>query len=241
MAITTDRVSESLARLNRYLETEMYAGQEKSGTPEAATLAPITIAVSRQAGSGGLGIARAASAQLGWPVYDHELLNRIAEEKGLSKQLVERLDERCPGWLEEFFRSFSAKEVAREGSYIRGLLQLLGTLGKVGHCIIVGRGAAQTLPPETTLSVRVVAPRQDRVAAVQKRTGLSAAEADRWVETHDRERRVFVECNFHVDPDDPVLYDLVLNTRRLSIDECATLIVQAARDLEPRRPAKLKV
>jgi cytidylate kinase len=238
MAITTDRLHESLARLNRCLETEIYAGQEKSGTAKAAPFTPITIAVSRQAGSGGLEIARAVGAQLDWPVYDHELLDRIAEEKGLSKRLVEHLDERCLSWLEEVFRSFSTKDAPREGGYIRGLLQLLASLGKTGHCIIVGRGAAQALPAETTLSVRVVAPRASRVAAVQKRTSLSPAEAERWVEKHDRERLHFVEHYFQVKADDPVLYDLVLNTRRLSIDECAALIVKAAKALEAKRTAK---
>jgi cytidylate kinase len=235
MAITTDRVYESLARLNRFLESQMHSAQEKGRT---APPEPITIALSRQAGSGGSQIARAVGAQLGWPVYDHELLDRIAEEKGLSKRLVEHLDERCPGWLEEVFRSFSTKEVAREGGYIRGLIGLLGSLSMAGHCVIVGRGAAQTLPAETTLTVRVVAPRPDRVARVQKRTDLSAAEADRWVETHDRERRQFVERHFHLNPDDPMLYDLVLSTKRLDIDECATLIVQAARALEAKRATK---
>jgi cytidylate kinase len=240
MAITTDRVSESLARLNQYLEMERYASQEKSGEAKAAALAPITIAVSRQAGSGGLQIARAVGAQLDWPVYDHELLDRIAEKKGLSKRLVEHLDERCLSWLEEMFRSFSTNDAAREGSYIHGLLQLLASLGKAGHCIIVGRGAAQVLPAETTLSVRVVAPRANRVSAVQKRAGLSPTEAERWVDKHDRERLRFVEHYFQVNPNDTVLYDLVLNTKRLSIDECAALIVKAAKALEAQSAAKVK-
>jgi cytidylate kinase len=237
MAISTDRVCESLALLKRYLDLQMYDNQGKSAA-EAAAPPPITIALSRQAGSGGLEIARAVGAQLGWPVYDHELLDRIAEEKGLSKRLLEHLDERSPNWLEMAIRSFSTKEAAREGSYIRGLVALLTSLSEAGHCIIVGRGAAQSLPPETTLSVRVVAPRADRIAAVTKRTHVSAAEAERWVDTHDRERQRFVERYFHPHPDDPVLYDLVLNTRRMSIDECAALIVQTARTLEAKRRAK---
>jgi cytidylate kinase len=238
MAITNDRVYESLALLNRYLEWQDYPERDKRSAQEAATGAPITIAVSRQAGSGGLEIARAVGLKLGWPVYDHELLDRIAEEKGLNKRLVEYLDERCPGWLEQAIRSFANTEASPEGSYLRGLMTLLTSLSKAGHCVIVGRGAAQALPPETTLSVRVVAPRADRITAVQKRAQLSAADAERWVDSHDRERLRFVERYFCPTANDPVFYDLVLNTRRISVDECAALIVQAALTLEAKRPVR---
>jgi hypothetical protein len=239
MAVTTDRVRESLNRLTHYVESDMYtSGGEKTARAEASDAGPITIALSREAGSRGAEIARAVGAHLNWPVYDHELLDRIAEEKRLSKRLLEHLDEHYVGWLEEAVRSFCTPEGSREGSYLRGLLGLLASLGRAGHCIIVGRGAAQVLPPETIMSVRVVAPRRDRIAAVEKRAGLSAAEAERWVDTHDRERLRFVKEHFHVDAADPVTYDLVLNSRRMSTDECAALIVQAARALEAHPMAK---
>lgn len=231
MTVTTDRVSESLDRLTRFLETEMF--KSTSPTSPAKKEPPaITIALSREAGSRGAEIAQAVGAQLNWPVYDHELLNRIAEEKGLSKRLVEYLDERSVSWLEDSIRSFCTKEGNREGSYLRGLLGLLASLGKAGHCVIVGRGAAQVLPAESTLSVRVVAPRPGRIATVQKRMGITAGEAERWVDSRDRERHRFVREHFHVGPDDPVAYDLILNSRRLSTEECAAVIVQAARALE---------
>jgi cytidylate kinase len=233
MAITTDRVYESLALLNRYLEMQVYDKGEGPPAPPP----PITIAISRQAGSGGLEIARAVGSKLDWPVYDHELLDRIAEERGLNMRLVEHLDERCPNWLEVALRSFGMKEASREGSYIRGLIALLTSLGQAGHCVIVGRGAAQCLPEETTLSVRVVAPRKERMKTVQRREGMSAAAAERWVDKHDRERMRFVEHHFHVNADDPVLYDLVLNSKRMTTDESADLVVKAAQVLEARRSA----
>ncbi len=83
------------------------------------------------------------------------------------------------------------------------------------------------LPPETTLRVRVIAPRARRVAAVQKTRGVSPAEAEDWVDRRDRERLRFVDYYFHSNAADPLLYDLVLNSERLSSDECADLIVQA--------------
>jgi cytidylate kinase len=233
MSTSTDRGLDSLGGLREHLEARLYQHQEgMSRTPGGKAPPPLTIALSRQAGSGGADIARAVGAALDWPVYDHELLDRIAAERGLSTRVVEQLDERHGGWLEEAVREFCTAEGSKDGVYLRGLLGLLVALGKEGHCVIVGRGAAQVLPDESTLSVRVTAPRSDRVARIARSKGLSAAEAERWVEQHDAERLRFVKHHFHVDAADPMLYDLVLNSRRLTTEECAAIIVQAARAVE---------
>jgi len=231
MAGPSDRVVEALARLNRYADTAYAA---KKNAP-----APITIALSREAGSRGAEIARVVGALLGWPVYDQELLDRIAQEKGVNARLLEHLDERLVTWLEEAVRSFCAPQSGWEGAYLQGLLEVLGSLGKVGHCVIVGRGAPHVLPVETTLRVRVIAPHARRVAWMQKCLGVSAAEAVRWVDTHDRERLRFARHHFNCNAADPLRYDLMLNSERFTAEECANLIVQAAHTLEAHAPAAM--
>ncbi len=51
---------------------------------------------------------------------------------------------------------------------------------------------------------------------------------------HGAPRLLFMRRNFGVDPSDPHLYDLVLNTSRLSVAECADIIVQAFVPFEER-------
>lgn len=225
MSPTSDRFVEALARLYRY--TDSHPETRRENQPP-----PITIALSRQAGSGGADIARALGARLDWPVYDHELLTRIAEEKGLHARLLEQLDERAVSWLEEIVQSFSSRPAPSEMSYFKGLAELLASLSKVGHCIIVGRGAAQILPAETTLRVRVVAPREKRIASIARSKDLTPDHAEKWVDHTDRERTRFVERHCRVDPNDCMCYDLILNSGRLTVEECATLIVSAAQMLE---------
>ena len=226
MSGTSDHVVEALAHLNRYASS-------KQGTKQA-----LSIAVSRQAGSRGAEIARAAGQQLGWDVYDHELLTRIAGETGLHARLLERLDERYINWLESVLNSFSAQSTPAEGPYLKHLLELLASLSKAGHCVIVGRGAPHILPPETTLRVRVVAPKTTRVTNVEQSRHLSGAEAERWVDQTDAERDRFIWKHFRRDPTEPANYDLVLNSGRYSVAECAALIVQAAKVMEAHLPAK---
>lgn len=226
----SDRFVESLASLQQYAE----------GHPQGTRGPALTIAISRQAGARGVEIARQVGERLGWPVYDHELLTRIAEEKGLHKRLLERLDERATGWLEEMVTSFGSHEGGREGAYIKHLLEQLVTLGKAGHCVIVGRGGAQILPAEVTLRVRIVAPRAFRVAAIQKDQGITQLEAERWVDRVDQERARFIKTYFHKDVNDPLSYDLSVNSGRYALDDCAALICEAARMLEAHLHAKAR-
>src|SRR5262249_8116953 len=90
------------------------------------------------------------------------------------------------------------------------------------------------LPAGTTLRVRLVAIREDRIAATCLRLGVSAQEAARWVEQTEKERTAFIRDHFQQDPTDPRRYDLVLNTSRWSIPECAELIIQGLHRLEWR-------
>ncbi|NBO91805.1 MAG: cytidylate kinase-like family protein [Planctomycetia bacterium] len=234
MTGTMSRSLDALDSLHHRLTAEMTVPPGSTDKPAAQAL---TIALSRQAGSGGSDIAKEVGRLLDWPVYDNELLTRIALEKGLSARMLEGLDERHVSWLEQAIHSFS-KGGPLDGRYLNGLLRVLASLSKSGHCVIVGRGASHVLPPDTTLGVRVVAPRAWRVGQVQKRMDLSAADAEQWVNEHDRERLAFVQAHFHADATDPTLYDMILNGQRLGTTDAASLIVQAARAFEARLVAK---
>ena len=150
----------------------------------------------------------------------------------MPTQVLEHLDEHYFNWIESVMNSFFVQGGSFEGVYLKQLVQLLASLSKVGHCIIVGRGAAQVLPVETTLRVRIVAPHAWRVSETQKRLGITHEEAERWVQKTDNERIQFVKHCFHKDTTDPAEYDLTLNSNRYSIDECAEIVVQSARLLE---------
>jgi cytidylate kinase len=185
------------------------------------------VALARQAGAPGTSVGREVAKRFGWTVYDRELLEHIAQEQGLRMHVLESLDERPQGWLRESLHSLLGVPVVTERSYVRHMAQTILSLGRLGRSVIVGRGATAILPSETTLRVRLVAPLEDRIAAYSKRYELSRDDAARRVEVTDRERISFVKNHFRVDPTDPVNYDLVLNTGRWSIEECAAMIADA--------------
>jgi len=109
-------------------------------------------------------------------------------------------------------------------------------LASHGDCVIVGRGAAQILPAETTVRVRLVAPVEWRIAAMSEKLGVSKKDAARQMETIDHDRVCFVWDHFKKDPTDPRQYDLVLNSSRFSVNQCGDLIVEALHRLQAGAP-----
>ncbi len=197
----------------------------------------LTIAIAREAGAPGTSVAQEVGKRLGWPVYDHELLERIAREMGLRVNLLESVDEKRQSWILESLEAFSEMPYVSETTYVRHLAQAILSLGAHGECVIVGRGAAQILPRQTTLAVRIIGQVQDRIALLSARLGLSKQEAGRKVEEMDRERQGFIQAHFHKDPREPHLYDLLLNISRWSVAECAEIIVRAQEQMQLRTPS----
>jgi cytidylate kinase len=136
-------------------------------------------------------------------------------------------------WLLETFAALTSAPFASEGAYVHRLVKTVLALGSHGECVIVGRGAAFILPATMTLRVRLIAPREERVATIREQLGVPQQKAAREVETMDREHKSFIEDHFFKDPADPRNYDLVLNSARLSVVGCAELIVAALGFLKP--------
>jgi cytidylate kinase len=165
-------------------------------------------------------------------------VQRIAQEMNLRTSLLESVDERRVSWLQECVEAFASVPSVSGSAYVRHLTETLLSLAAHGECVIVGRGAAQILPVETTLRVRLVAPVEWRIGAMSKKLGISREEAARQVEMTDRERIRFVKDHFQKEAADPRQYDLVLNSSRYSVGECAELIVEGLRRLQAHTPVE---
>jgi cytidylate kinase len=188
---------------------------------------------------GALGTTTATEVgkRLEWPVYDQEIINKIAEEMGKPSPKVRGVDERYFNWLEECMAGLLTDYHVSPAAYLKYLIGTVRALGVKGRCVIVGRGANFILPPETTLRVRLIGDLKDRIQVIGRRRGVSNREAARWIETTEAERVRFVQCNFGKNPADPQYYDLVLNTSRLSAAECADTIIHTLHAMMERTPS----
>jgi len=231
LTVSSSHLAEALARAGQHGLARRL--EHRPFPPRTA----FTVAISRQVGARGTSVARAVGALLDWPVYDQELLERVAREMKVPSDLVASVDEKPMSWLQECLGALSSAPSVSEDAYVHHLLATLVTLGAKGECVIVGRGAAQVLPAVTTLRVRLIASREDRIEVLRRQFGVTRDQAERHVEEIERERIRFLRDHFLKDPSDPLNYDMVLNTSRYSVDECAGLIVQGLRRLQARATA----
>jgi cytidylate kinase len=229
-----DRMGGSWENLHRFWEEKGKSGIQKAA-PEPVPHRPFTIALSRETGTRGPAVGQEVGKRLGWAVYDRELVDKIAQEMGLRTSLLESLDERWMTGMEEALTSFLALTPVSQSAFIQYLIKTVLALGVHGECVIVGRGAPQILPPETTLRVRLVGHLKDRISNWSKQNGISLKEAEQQVETIDRERHRFARQYFQKDTTDPSNYDLILNISQFTVEECAELIIAALRCRQARR------
>jgi cytidylate kinase len=216
------QVAVTLEHLYRHWEEKRKAEER---LPSRAS--HFTIALSREVGTPGTAVGHEVGARLGWTVYGHELLVRIAQDMAVHAKLVESVDERRVGWLKQALEQFFNVPAVSEFAYSHRLVKTVLALGSHGECVIVGRGSPFILPAETTLRVRLVAPLEERIAAIRKKHGSSHQEAKRQLEALEFERNSFVQNHFLKNAADPDHYDLVVNSSRFGVGGCAELIIAA--------------
>ncbi len=230
---SSERLAAALAKTHHQWESRRLA-ELPSAAARPRPPAP-TIAISREAGANGGAVARAIGERLGWPVYDRELVQLVADSLNVRASLLHDLDERRSNWIRECMESLGSGPDVTHGAYVHRLIETVLALAAHGECVVVGRGAAAVLPSATTLRVRLVAPREHRIAVIQERRQVSREEAARWIETTDHERSGFLREHFGVDLTNPTKCDLVLNTARFTVAQCAEVVIAALQRLQQPR------
>jgi cytidylate kinase len=201
---------------------------------EAPPSQRMVVAISREAGTCGKEIAQAIGERLDWPIYDREILEMVAQESGLRRELLAAFDEHDTHWLVEALASFGQHPPVNATKFVHHLVRVMSTLAARGRCVVVGRGAIAFLPALTTLRVRLVADLDDRVSQFASDCQLTEKEARRLVQQIDHDRAQFVANHFHRDIGDAHNFDLVLNTSRLDVATCAVVAVEALQSLRGR-------
>ena len=192
---------------------------------EEATVPSVTL--SREPGSGGRVVAQKLAERLEFDLFYQEVLHEIANRAEVSKQMLATLDERGLSILEDWISSLVYDRHLWPDEYLKHLMNVIGTIGKHGRAIIVGRGANFILPPEQRFRVRITAPQKLRIQNVARDFNISAEEAKRRIIKTESNRKAFIRKYFNADIADPNNYDLVINTSTLNIDSVTDIIAAA--------------
>lgn len=185
------------------------------------------LTVSREVASGGTEVASRVGERLGWKVLGRELVQDLAHQLELDPRLLDLMDETRVGWFSETLLNLFNSRLVFQGSYVAMLSRSIALAACDGPVVIVGRAANLILPPEHGLRVRIVAPREFRVAALADREGLELRAAGTRLDKIDDSRAEFVRRHFRIEAADPYYYDLVIDTFRFGIGASADLICRA--------------
>jgi cytidylate kinase len=162
-----------------------------------------------------------------WVAYDRELLDTVAREMRLRREIIESLDGRRRDEMSEWFDTILNRSVD-DGLVVRKIAELIRSLALHGHSILVGRGSQMATHNLTNgLHVRLVAPRAWRVRKLADTRRLDLREAEKLLDQSQAERDRFIRAFFRFDPDRPFLYDLTLNNGRFDIEHMTDLVILA--------------
>jgi len=192
------------------------------------------IYVSREAGAGAGAVSRMVGTRLNWKVFDHEILETIAQRMEMPTDDVRAFDELAPSVVQDWILPLREEHYAPQEAYLDHLAKLVEAIGRAGESLLVGRGAGFLLPRESTLLVRVIAPLPFRAERLAERMGVSVRTAKRAARDLDRRRTQFERTMYRVDPGDPHQYDLVIDTHSLGLEISTEIIVRAIEAGRPR-------
>lgn len=172
-------------------------------------------------------MARRLAAELGMDLIGAEIIQQVAERARTSEKVIASLDEKQVSQMDSWIDSMFQTRHLWPDEYLRHLTQVIGTIGKQGNAIIVGRGAQFILPPQEAFRVRLIAPREIRIRNVMRDSESGFKESERYVYKTEADRNAFHRKYFNDDCAKAEYYDLVVNTGYMGI-EGAVASVKAA-------------
>lgn len=198
------------------------------------------VTVSRQYGAGGRRVSPSLADALGYRFVDREIVEEAAARVGVDPEVARNLDERVPALIEKVGLALaaaspefglSAPPPADERALAGSVGRVIESLGAAGGYVILGRGGQAVLHDRAdACHIQLVGSVDDRVRRVMESQAVSGDEARELCRRVDADRAAYVRRFHGFDINDPLLYDAVLNTSRLGIEEAVRAAVAVARD-----------
>jgi len=180
------------------------------------------IALTQEMGSLAKDVAERVASELGLALMRHEVVDTVSSRMHVPTSLINRLREGQAGTIERM-------RADRTSLAVYMTEEVLDAAAR-GNVVLRGWGATLLLRSVPhVLRVRVTRPFAQRVAWLQERLGTDDVDAaEEEVRRSDRAHAARMQVQFGVTWGDPLLYDLVLNTDRLSVETCARQIAALA-------------
>ena len=183
------------------------------------------VTISRQKGSLGDEIAKSAADKLGYRYIEKNQISETLSKLGFSVSDVDKYDEKKPS----VWRTLSIQK-----KLFAHLIQAaVYELAAEQNVVIVGRGGQIILKDiPGVIHVRVIAPYAERVTRLMEEMRCEEKIAERVIRRSDRDSSGYLATYFDADWDDSALYDLVINTRTITLDTGVRMVTGGVEALE---------
>jgi len=176
------------------------------------------IALTQGMGSLAQDIAEQLAQELNLATLQHEVAEHVADKMHVSKSLINRLRAGKAGPIERL-------KADRDSIAVYTAEELLEAAAR-GNVVLRGWGATALLHPVPHVPcIRIMRPFEKRVQWLMKELDTDDIDlAETEIRRSDHANASRMHDQFGVDWGDPVLFDMVLNTDRLSVDTCVQQI-----------------
>lgn len=187
------------------------------------------ITISREFGSGGRTIGRKTAAELGFPCYDAELIGKLEEATGLSKEYIAERGEYAShgSWLASAFsdRDHNGHSVQDDLWCVQRRVIL--ELAKNGPCVIVGRCADYILRNAADcLNIFIYSDMEQRAKRIVEQYGVRDESPEKRLRDQDKRRAAYYRFYTGMKWGVVQNYHAALNSGALGIDTCVDMISQ---------------
>jgi cytidylate kinase len=176
-------------------------------------------------GTGAHQVARDLAKKLKYTLVDGDKIAGLAPLYGLTREMLERVDEKPP--------VYSTIEDRQQAAWLNTIELILLDCAKQGNIILYGRGGQDLLSGlRNVLRVRFIAPFEERIERYAESEWIDPDLAREIIRKSDHQRGGFIHFYFDRDWNDPLGYDLLFNTSCLSSAAIVESIVAASRNMD---------
>jgi cytidylate kinase len=185
------------------------------------------ITVSHGAFTNGSEIAEKVAASLNYRSVSREVLIEASQRYGIAEAKFEEVLETQGHWWERWLESLRLYRITLQAAMCE--------VAQGGNVIYHGR-AGQALFPgvPNILKVLVIADPDIRAERAKAQRGGELESAKRYLKELDRVRSRRLRSLFNIDWQDPLLYDVVINTTHIDVDTAALLVAEGARRIDAK-------
>ena len=209
---------------------------KEAGAPHSTETHPF-VTISRQYGCEGAALAHRlvevlnerCSGAIPWVCYDHELLEKIANEPLLHGEVVESLEN---GRRQKMIKVLDAilDRKATDAAPMRKEAEVVRSLALYGRAVLLGRGSyLVTQDLKTGLHVRLIAPVDWRVVKITTTRGVAQTEAIETIMEGEDKRNNYMRAHFVQHGDEVINPDLIIDNSRFNLIQIGEIVFAALR------------